>query len=131
MAYSEGLASRTRAVLKRGRGMGERRMFGGVCFTMNGHMVCGVVKNDLMVRVGPDAYRKSLRRPHARPMDFTGRPMIGFVYVAAAGLKSDASLKSWIGAGLAHARTLPPKSAKTKRPKRKLVTKSSRQPRAA
>jgi TfoX/Sxy family transcriptional regulator of competence genes len=112
MAYSEGLASRIRTVLSRRRGItGERQMFGGVCFTMNGHMVCGVVKDDLMVRVGPDAYEKSLRRAHARPMDFTGRPMDGFVYVAAAGLKSAASLKSWIGAGVAHARTLQPKCA--------------------
>ena len=73
MAYSEALANRIRAVLKRNRGTGERQMFGGVCFTLNGHMVCGVVKDELMVRVGPDVYPKSLKRPNARPMDFTGR----------------------------------------------------------
>jgi TfoX/Sxy family transcriptional regulator of competence genes len=110
MAYSEGLANRIRTTLSRRRGTGERQMFGGVCFTMNGHVVCGVVKDDLMVRVGPNAYQKSLRRAHARPMDFTGRQMVGFVYVAAAGLKSAASLKSWIGAGIAYANTLPPKA---------------------
>lgn len=132
MAYSEGLASRIRTVLNRRRGTGERRMFGGVCFTVNGHMVCGVVRNDLMVRVGPDAYRKSLRRPHARPMDFTGRPMVGFVYVTADGLKSAASLKSWIGAGVAHVRTLPPKSRqKSKRRKEAPVRKKARKARAA
>lgn len=112
MAYSDRLASRVRTVLSRCRGKtGERQMFGGICFTMNGHMVCGVVKDDLMVRVGSDAYQKSLRRRHVRPMDFTGRPMVGFVYVAAAGLKSAESLKSWIGASVSHARKLPPKSA--------------------
>ena len=109
MAYSEGLASRTRAVLKRGRGMGERRMFGGVCFTMNGHMVCSVVKNDLMVRVGPDAYRKSLRRPHARPMDFTGKPLKGMVYVDPEGVRRDADLREWVARGIAFAQSLPVK----------------------
>lgn len=113
MTYSDGLASRIRAVLSRHRGKtGEQQMFGGICFTLNGHMVCGVVRDELMVRVGPDAYQKSLRRAHARPMDFTGRPLVGFVYVDAIGLKSSASLKSWIGAGVAHVRTLPPKSAR-------------------
>ena len=71
MAYSDRLASRVRTVLSRCRGKtGERQMFGGICFTMNGHMVCGVVKDDLMVRVGSDAYQKSLRRRHVRPMAY-------------------------------------------------------------
>jgi TfoX/Sxy family transcriptional regulator of competence genes len=102
MACDEQLVERVRAVLKGTRGVGERRMFGGVCFTVNGNMVCGVVKDDLMVRVGPDRYERALKQPHARPMDFTGRPMKGFVFVAPQGIKSDASLKTWIGSGLEH-----------------------------
>lgn len=115
MACDEQLVERIRAVLKGSHGAGERRMFGGVCFTINGNMVCGVVKDDLMVRVGPDNYEDALKQPHARPMDFTGRPMKGYVFVAAPGVKSESSLKDWVGAGVAHVRTLPPKSPQRKR----------------
>lgn len=127
MAYDERLAERIRAVLERTRGAGERRMFGGVCFTVDGHMVCGVTKNDMMVRIGTEKYRRALARPHVRPMDFIGRPLAGFVYVAAAGLKGDASLRNWVGAGVAHARTLPAKSKKNaRRRKTKAVKKKTR-----
>jgi TfoX/Sxy family transcriptional regulator of competence genes len=115
LACDEQLVERIRAALKGTRGAGERRMFGGVCFTIEGNMVCGVVKNDLMVRVGPDKYEDALKQPHARPMDFTGRPMNGYVFVAPPGVKSESSLKDWVGAGVAHVRTLPPKSPKSKR----------------
>ena len=135
MAYSESLASRIRTVLKRGRGMGEQKMFGGVCFSVNGHMVCGVVKDDLMVRVGPEAYQESLKRMNTRPMDFTGRPMVGYVYVSAAGIRSEPSLKNWLGVGVAYVRSLPPKSAETIRPKgksvKKAVKRKPQRPRAA
>lgn len=89
-------------------------MFGGVCFTVNGDMVCGVVKDDLMVRVGPERYGDALKRPHTRPMDFTGRPMNGYVFVAAQGVQAEPSLKGWVDAGVAHVRTLPPKAPKRK-----------------
>jgi TfoX/Sxy family transcriptional regulator of competence genes len=96
MPCDEQLVARVRAVLKRTRGTAERRMFGGVCFTLKGNMACGVVSTDLMVRVGPDKYDDALKRPHVREMDFTGRAMKGYVFVGAAGTKSDASLKYWI-----------------------------------
>lgn len=115
MACDEQLVERIRAALKGSRGAGERRMFGGVCFTLDGNMVCGVVKNDLMVRVGPDKYEDALKQTHARPMDFTGRPMKGYVFIGAPGIKSASSLEKWVGAGVAHVRTLPPKSPKGKR----------------
>lgn len=115
MACDEKLVERIRALLKGSRGTGERRMFGGVCFTIDDYMVFGVVKNDLMVRVGPDKHEEALKQAHARPMDFTGRPMKGYVFVAGPGVKSASSLKKWIGAGVAYVRTLPPKSPKGKR----------------
>ncbi len=90
-------------------------MFGGVCFTVSGNMVCGVVKNDLMVRVGPQKYGDALKQPHARPMDFSGRPMNGYVFVAAQGVKGESPLKGWVEAGVAYVRTLPPKAPKRKR----------------
>ena len=75
MVCNEQLVARIRAVLESVRGVTERCMFGGVCFTLNGNMVCGVVKDDLMVRVGPDKYTDAIKLPHAREMDFTGRAM--------------------------------------------------------
>lgn len=84
MPYDERLAGRVRAVMANADGVRERKMFGGLAFLLNGNMCCGVVRNDLMVRVGPDDYEQSLQRAHARAMDFTGKPMKGFVYVSPA-----------------------------------------------
>jgi hypothetical protein len=72
-------------------------------------MCCGLVKDDLMVRVGRDAFPEAVTRPHARPMDFTGRPSAGTVYVAPAGLKTQRALTAWIDRGLAYIRSLPPR----------------------
>ncbi|MDH3625981.1 MAG: TfoX/Sxy family protein, partial [Myxococcales bacterium] len=72
MAYDEKLAGRVREVLARRRGVTEKKMFGGLSFLVNGHMCCGIVGDDLMVRVGPDAYEGALKKKGARPMDFTG-----------------------------------------------------------
>ncbi len=109
MAYDENLARRVREVLKRRRGISEKKMFGGLAFMVNGHMACGVIGEDLMVRVGPDAYDAALKRAGARPMDFTGRPMRGMVYVAPQGHRRKPSLEAWVKQGLSFARSLPPK----------------------
>ena len=74
-------------------------MFGGLAFLLDGRMFCGIVKRELMVRVGPQRYAEALAVPHARPMDFTGRPMKGMVYVAAAGLRGPA-LDRWVERGI-------------------------------
>jgi len=87
----------------------ERKMFGGLCFMVNGHMACGIVKDELMVRVGKEAWEDTLALPHARPMDFTGKPLTGFVYVGVPGLKTAAGLKAWVERGAKYARSLPPK----------------------
>jgi TfoX/Sxy family transcriptional regulator of competence genes len=110
MAFSEPLADRVRAALARRRGVSEKKMFGGVAFLANGHMFCGVNRDDVVVRVGPDAWAKALSRKHARPMDFTGRPLSGYVYVAPPGVRTAALLKTWVDQGLRFARTLPPRS---------------------
>jgi len=93
MSYDEKLANRVRNCLKGKRGVSERKMFGGLCFMINGNMCCGVEKENLMVRVGPEQYKAALAKPHTRRMDFTGRPLKGFVYVSAQGYKSIASVK--------------------------------------
>ena len=98
-----------RATLKARRGISEKKMFGGLSFLLRGNLCCGIASGELMVRVGPDAYEKALARKHARPMDFTGKPLKGYVYVAPEGIRSQRELRGWIEQGLAFARTLPPK----------------------
>jgi TfoX/Sxy family transcriptional regulator of competence genes len=110
MAYSESLADRVRRVFGRRRGRSEKKMFGGVGFLLNGNMCVGVWKTSLIVRVGPDAYQEALAQPHAGDFDITGRPMTGWVLVAADGLEADADLARWIERGLEFASSLPTKS---------------------
>ena len=81
MAYDLGLADRIRVVLGRLGDFTERKMFGGVAFLVNGHMCCGIVKNDLMLRLTPEAATAALREQHTKPMDFTGKPMKSMIYV--------------------------------------------------
>jgi TfoX/Sxy family transcriptional regulator of competence genes len=109
MAYDEGLAERIRGVLDDRADVAEKRMFGGLAFLVRGAMSVGIVKDELMVRVGPEAYDELVCQPHARRMDFTGRPMKGFVYVAAPGFESDADLERWVARGVAFATSLPEK----------------------
>ena len=109
MAYDENLAQRVRQALSGQDGVIEKKMFGGLAFMLHGNMSVGVEKDRLMVRVGPDRYEEALARPHARPMDFTGRPMKGFVYVPIEGLHTDATLQEWVHMGVEFALTLPRK----------------------
>lgn len=109
MAYDEGLAQRIRELLDERRDVGEKKMFGGLAFMLGGHMCVGVVKNDLMVRVGPDAYASALAEPDAREMDFTGKPMRGLIYVDGEAVESDARLEFWLTRGVAYAGSLEPK----------------------
>ncbi len=109
MAYNEELVGRVRGVLAKKRNVAEKKMFGGLTFMVRGKMACGVENDGLMVRVGPDAYDEALGRPHARPMDFTGRPMKGFVYVEPAGLEREVDLKTWVQRGVDFAMSLPAK----------------------
>jgi TfoX/Sxy family transcriptional regulator of competence genes len=108
MAIDEGLAQRIREALGTAR-VTEKKMFGGVAFMSRGHMFVGIAKGLLMVRIGPAAYEEALRKPHIREMDFTGRPMRGYVYVDAPGFERDEDLASWVKAGLAFVKTLPAK----------------------
>ncbi len=109
MAFDEQLAERARAILQRLTIHDEKRMFGGLCFMVNGNMCCGISGDELMLRVGPEAYEATLALPHARKMDFTGKPMRGFVTVDAEGFESDAELETWLELALRFASSLPPK----------------------
>jgi TfoX/Sxy family transcriptional regulator of competence genes len=108
--FDEALAERIRLVLAPRAAFTERKMFGGVAFLIGGNMACGIVRQELMVRTGPDQYAEALARPHARPMEFTGRPMKGMVFVGEGGLGKE--LAAWVEMGASYASGLPPKVRK-------------------
>ena len=84
-------------------------MFGGVGFMLRGNMACGVNKDELIVRVGPERYDRALAHPHTRPFDMTGRPMKGWVVVTIEGTESDDDLQDWVQQGVSFTRSLPAK----------------------
>ena len=109
MAYDEGVAQRIRQAMQDYPGVTEKKMFGGIAFMVNGNMCSGVVKSELMLRVGPDGYEDARKQPHAREMDFTGKPMKGFVFVGEAGFASDSDLQAWINRAYSFVKALPTK----------------------
>ncbi len=113
MAFDAGLAQRIREVLGERPGLSERRMFGGLAFMLNGHMFVGLVGSTLMARVGTSRHANALTLPHVREMDFTGRPMKGYVYVDPPGLAEDEELEAWIDRCVGFVSTLPPKASPT------------------
>ena len=109
MAYDENLAARVRLALA-AELTTEKKMMGGLCFMVRGHMCCGVEKERLMVRVGPQAHERALKLKHAAPMDFTGRPMRGFIYVLPQGLATQRGVDAWVRRGLEFVAALPAKN---------------------
>lgn len=109
MAFDPGLAQRIREALGERSDLSERRMFGGIAFMVGGHMAVGVVGDTLMARVGPQRYADALQQPHVRPMDFTGRPLTGYIYVDPPGIEEDDALSAWVRTCAAFVATLPPK----------------------
>jgi TfoX/Sxy family transcriptional regulator of competence genes len=109
MAYDDVLAERIRDRLRGVDGVTQKRMFGGLAFLTHGNMTVGVIGDDLIVRVGPEATAAALTRPGAREFDMTGRPMKGWILVEPAGTKTTRQLTPWVGRGVRFALTLPPK----------------------
>ena len=112
MSYNENLAERVRHSFGGKTKVAEKKMFGGIAFMVRDHMCCGVIQDDLVVRVGPERNDEALAQTGARPMDFTGRPMAGYVYVSADGYAAAASLRKWVHWGIQYVSTLPPKAKK-------------------
>jgi TfoX/Sxy family transcriptional regulator of competence genes len=110
MSYDEALAIRIRKVLEKKPGMLEKKMFGGIGFLLHGNMACGVNKQALIVRAGPEQHAAALARPGARPFDLTGKPMAGWVMVDPEGFSSDKDLNDWINLGVEFAASLPAKT---------------------
>lgn len=109
MAYDEGLAQRIREVLDELIGTVEKKMFGGVCHLVDGNMACGVFKEFLIVRVGPEHYEDSLKSPGTRVFDITGKVMKGWVMVDESAYAEDEDLQRWVVLGVEFAQSLPPK----------------------
>jgi TfoX/Sxy family transcriptional regulator of competence genes len=116
MAYDEALADRIRRVVGPRPDVIEKKMFGGIAFLLDGKMFVGIVKDDLMVRVGPDRYDAAIAEAHVRPMDFTGRPMNGYVYVGPGGSRTEKAIKKWVDQGAAFVATIDgsPKKKRSK-----------------
>lgn len=103
MAYDDHLTSRINRILAEKRvNFYEKKMFGGVAFMVEEKMCLGVIKDELMARVGPEQFAAALEKPHARPMDFTNRPMEGYVYASPEGVDTDADLEYWVDLCLAY-----------------------------
>jgi TfoX/Sxy family transcriptional regulator of competence genes len=109
VAYSEELADRIREVIEVRPGVTERKMFGGIAWMVNGNMACGIIGEDLMVRLDREDAEAAQAEAHVGPMEFTGRPMRGFITVEAEGIEVDADLGRWVDAGADFAESLPSK----------------------
>ncbi len=109
MPYDETLATRVRPLMSRRKGFAEKKMFGGIGYLLNGNMCCGVWKEFLILRVGPDAYELALAEPFVKEFDITGRPMRGWIMVEPGGIEDADDLKSWIKQAAKFASALPTK----------------------
>jgi TfoX/Sxy family transcriptional regulator of competence genes len=119
MAYDEKLADRVRQAVGARPDVTEKKMFGGLAFLQGGKMFVGIVKDDLMVRVGPERHDAALREAHVRTMDFTGRPMVGYVFVGPGGSRTTKAVKKWVEEAAAFVATLEGKKPgkRKKKPK--------------
>ena len=114
MAYSEKLAARVRETLSSQRNVEEKKMMGGLTFMVNDKMCVGILHDDLMARIDPEIHESALERKGCREMDFTGKPMKGFVFVSPDGTSTKKNLEFWVGLSLAFNKKAKP-SRKTKR----------------
>lgn len=112
MSYDEGLAERIRESLQSQPNITEKKMFGGLAFMSRGYMFVGILRDVLMARVGPEYYEQALSRPHVREMDFTGKPMKGYVFVDPPGFEDDTELSEWVQRCHDFVQSFPPKKPK-------------------
>jgi TfoX N-terminal domain len=109
MAFDEDLAARVRDALCRTNGVKEQKMFGGLCFLLDGNLLVGVWQDSLIARLGPDEGPAALGEPHVRAFDVTGRPMRNWVMVDPEGVEDDDQVAAWVGRATAFVQTLPRK----------------------
>lgn len=126
MAYDERIAARVRRILAERNDVREIKMFGGLCFTVGGHMACGVLGADLIVRLGPERWAKALRSGGAKPFTFTGKSLKGIAVVEPPNCDDARKLRKWMTAALEFVAALPPKKPRKNRgpmprPRRRLA----------
>ena len=109
MANDTALSQRIRPILSEWKGVSERKMFGGVCFMINGNMCVGTWKRSLIVRLDKDKHDEVLAEPHTKPADMNGRVMKGWALVEPAGIESENDLRAWVDRAAKFAASLPPK----------------------
>lgn len=109
MAFDENLAGRIRTALGRKKNIEEKKMFGCICFFLNGNALAGVWKDRLIARLGPDEAEAALLEPHVREFDITGRPMRNWVTVEPKGVADEAAVKEWVQRGVKFVGRLPAK----------------------
>lgn len=109
MPYNEDIDSRIRRIVRRWKNVDAKKMFGGICYLLNGNMVCGVYQDFLILRLGEKSAAEALKQSHTRPFDITGKPMKGWVMVEGGGFKTEEKLKSWLDKAKSFVKTLPAK----------------------
>jgi len=109
MGYDQRTAERVRRILSGRPDVVEKKMVGGLSFSIKGAMCCGVTSTGLMVRVGADARDQVLAQPHVRPMVFAGRRLAGFVCIDPSGYRTEKQLAAWVERGIDFASSLPSK----------------------
>ena len=110
MVYDEKLVGRIRKIICKDRHVTEKHMFGGLSFMYGKKMFCGVLKDDLVLKMSHEQWENALKKPNVRPMDFTGKPMKGFVYVNKKGCKPDKDLRKWVELSMNYASTITSKN---------------------
>ena len=121
MAYDEALAERVRGLIGPRPDVTEIKMFGGLCFTTNGNMFAGIMRDELLARVGPEASDEALSRPGTRLAEMGSRPMKGYLHVGSPAIDTDAGLQAWVDQTYAFAASLP---ARAKKPKARKTAKT-------
>jgi TfoX/Sxy family transcriptional regulator of competence genes len=114
MAYNEKLADRIRELLSFKRKVEEKKMMGGLTFMVNNKMCVGIAGDDLMARIDPDIYESALKKKGCREMDFTGRPMRGFVFIDPEGIKTQKDLSYWLELALEYNKNAKPSGKRKK-----------------
>ena len=109
VGYDLKTAERLRRILSGRPDVVEKKMVGGLSFSVKGAMCCGVTSNGLMVRVGADARARVLAEPHVTPMEFAGRPLAGFVCIDPSGYRTEKQLAAWVERGIDFASSLQSK----------------------
>ena len=109
MSYNQEFAQRILDVLGPLPGLDSKKMFGGMCYLLNGNMLCGVIDNRMIVRLNKQSHEEAMTRPHTHPFDYTGKAMSGWLTVDEEGCQSEEDLADWVQVCLEYVRTLPPK----------------------